>query len=89
MMVGSIETDAMYRRGFHASLCAETTAWMKNFGVAKSIRVSARDAFSLAICEVTSEPVNSYDCLATIFGPLPAIARVSPVSMSRPSSVFS
>ena len=62
---------------------------MKNFGVANSISVSAPVDFSRAIWELTSELVNSYDSFATILGPLPAIARVSPVSMSRPSSVFS
>ena len=51
--------------------------------------VSAPEAFSWAICEETSEPVNSYDSRATILGPFPAMARVSPVSMSRPRSVFS
>ena len=62
---------------------------MKNFGVAKSISVSAPEVLSVPIWEVTSAPVNSYDCFATTRGPFPAIARVNPVSMSRPSSVFS
>ena len=62
---------------------------MANFGVAKSISVSAREVFSLAICELTSAPVNSYDSEATILGPLPAIARERPRVMSLPSSEFS
>ena len=70
-------------------MCVATIAWMKNFGVAKSMSVSAPEPFSRAIWEATSEAVSSYDSFATTRGPLPATARVSPASMSRPSSVFS
>ena len=89
MIVGSIETDAMYTCGFQASLWAAVIALRKNFGVAKSMSVSAPEALSRPTCDVTSAPVYSYACLPTILGPLPAIARVRPVSMSRPRSVFS
>ncbi len=60
-----------------------------NFGVAKSMSVSAPAAFSFAICATTSVDVSSYGSEATILGPLPAIARDRPRVMSLPSSVFS
>src|SRR5262245_44272941 len=87
MIVGSIETDAMYSCGFQPSLFAATTAWIMNFGVAKSISVSAPEAFSLATWAETSDAVNSYASDATTRGPLPAIARERPRAMSRPRSV--
>ena len=49
-----------------------------NFGVAKSISVSAPDALSFAICDETSASVYSYACSRRSCGPFPAIARVSP-----------
>src|SRR4051812_41678964 len=89
MIVGSIETDAMYTCGRQPSLWAVKIAWIMNFGVAKSISVSARDALSFAMLDETSAAVYSYGSEATIFGPFPAIARESPRVMSLPSSVFS
>src|SRR4026209_256348 len=73
MIVGSIEIDAMYTRGFQPRLCAALIALRKNFGVAKSISVPAFDALRVTPCEETSASVNSYACFATIRGPLPAI----------------
>ena len=59
MMFGSIEIDATYTCGFQPSLCAATKPWIANFGVAKSISVSAPALFSCATCDETSVSVSS------------------------------
>src|SRR5437867_8537382 len=71
MIVGSIDTEVTYTCGFQPRLCAARIAVRKNFGVAKSMSVSAAEALRSPTCEETSAPVNSYGCRATVVGPLP------------------
>ena len=84
MIPGSIETDAITTvAGFQPSLCAATTPWIMNFGVAKRTSVSAPDALSFAIWDETSESVYSYGSDAMIFGPFPAIARTNAPEITK------
>ena len=53
MIVGSIETALMKKRGFQPSWFENENDWIVNFGVAKTISTEAFEAFRRAIWERT------------------------------------
>jgi hypothetical protein len=84
MIVGSIETALTKKRGDQPSLYASTNAWIAYVGRAKTMKVSALDWRSLAICDLMSVSVTSYDCLARICEACLPSPRCSPWRRSLP-----